>query len=39
MGVFDLPAMIDTVLEVTQKPKITYIGFSQGTSQMIYGLT
>ena len=39
MGLFDLPAMIDTVLEVTQQPKITYIGYSQGTAQMLYGLT
>ena len=39
MGVSDLPAMIDKVVEVTQQPKITYIGYSQGTSQMFYGLT
>jgi pimeloyl-ACP methyl ester carboxylesterase len=39
MGVSDLPAMIDKVLEITKQPKLTYIGYSQGTSQMFYGLT
>lgn len=39
MGVSDLPAMIDKVVEVSQNDKITYVGFSMGTSQMFYGLT
>ena len=38
MGDKDLPAMIDAVLEISQKPKITYVGFSQGTEQFLYGL-
>ena len=39
MGVSDLPAMINKVIEVSGQPKVTYIGYSQGTSQMFYGLT
>ncbi|ENN79470.1 hypothetical protein YQE_04114, partial [Dendroctonus ponderosae] len=33
MGKFDLPAMIDYVLMQTQKTKIPYVGFSEGTTQ------
>lgn len=32
IGVFDLPAMIDYVLRITEKPKLHYIGHSQGTT-------
>ena len=38
MGRYDQPANISKILAVTGKPKLTYIGYSQGTSQMIYGL-
>ena len=38
MGIYDLPAEIDKILEVTGKPKLTLIGYSQGTSQTYYGL-
>ena len=38
MGRYDQPANINKILSVTGKPKVTYIGYSQGTSQMIYGL-
>ena len=31
--------MINKVVEVSGQPKVTYIGYSQGTSQMFYGLT
>jgi lysosomal acid lipase/cholesteryl ester hydrolase len=32
MGKYDLPAMIDFILEKTGAPDLTYIGHSQGTS-------
>ena len=32
MGLYDLPAEIDKILEVTRKPKVTLIGYSQGSS-------
>ena len=38
MGNKDLPAMIDQILKVSTQPKITYIGYSQGTTQMVAGL-
>lgn len=38
MGKYDLPAAIDYVRHVTDQDKIAYIGHSQGTSQMYYGL-
>ena len=38
MGTLDLPAMVQFILKVTSKEKLTYIGFSQGTTQMLYGL-
>mmetsp|Transcript_44395 Transcript_44395/g.58895 ORF Transcript_44395/g.58895 Transcript_44395/m.58895 type:complete len:118 (-) Transcript_44395:363-716(-) len=38
MGYYDMPAQVDKVLEVTNKPKVTIIGFSQGSAQSIYGL-
>jgi lysosomal acid lipase/cholesteryl ester hydrolase len=39
MGLHDLPAIIDTIISLTGVGKITYIGHSQGTSQMFAGLT
>ena len=39
LGEYDLPAQIDKVRLVTGQDKITYIGHSQGTSQMFYALT
>ena len=38
MGIYDQPAFIDKILEVTGKDKVTYVGFSNGTAQMFYGL-
>ena len=38
MGQYDLPAEIDKILEVTAKPKLTYLGYSQGSSQAFYAL-
>jgi lysosomal acid lipase/cholesteryl ester hydrolase len=32
IGQFDLPTMIDFVLEKTKKSKLFYVGFSQGTT-------
>ena len=31
MAKFDLPAMVDYVLNITGQPKLVYIGHSQGT--------
>lgn len=38
MGEYDLPAFVEKVLEVTGKPKVTLMGYSQGTSSIFYGL-
>ena len=38
MGVYDIPACVDRILEVTNKPKVTLIGYSQGSAQIYYGL-
>lgn len=38
MGLYDQPAFIDKILEVTGKDKVTYVGYSNGTAQMFYGL-
>ena len=35
---YDLKAEIDKIIEVTGEPKITYIGYAQGTFLMFYGL-
>ena len=39
MALFDLPAMIGFILEHTKQEKLSYIGHSQGTSQMFYALS
>ena len=38
MGIYDIPACLDKIIEVTGKPKVTLIGYSQGASQIYYGL-
>lgn len=38
-GVKDIPSEIDVVLSVSGADKLTYIGYSQGTAQMFYGLS
>lgn len=38
MGVYDDVANIKFVKEKTQKPKVSYLGVSQGTVQMFYAL-
>ena len=35
---YDLPAEIEKVLEISQQPKLVYIGYSRGTSQMFLAL-
>ena len=35
---YDLHAEIDKIIEVTEKPKVTYIGYSQGSAQGLYAL-
>ena len=39
LGKFDVPAQIDYVLKSTGKQKLSYMGHSQGTSQMFTALT
>lgn len=39
LGDFDAPAQIDFVREMTGVEKLTYIGHSQGTTQMFYALS
>ena len=39
MGLYDVPANIDLVLDKTGAPRVSYIGYSQGTIQMFYALT
>ena len=38
MGKYDVKANIDFVLRITNQPKLTYVGHSQGTSQMFAAL-
>ena len=38
LAMYDLPATIDKVIEVTGQPQITYVGYSQSTFTMFYGL-
>ena len=39
MGKYDAPAQIDFVRTFTKQPKVTYIGHSQGTTQMFYAIS
>ena len=39
LGKYDLPAQVDYVLEQTGQQKITYLGHSQGTTQMFTALS
>jgi len=39
MGDHDAPSQIDFVRQQTGNDKVTYIGHSQGTSQMFYALS
>ena len=39
MGTYDAKANIDKVRELTGYDKILYLGYSQGTTQMFYGLS
>jgi len=39
MGRYDAPAVIKYIREVTGRSKITYLGHSEGTTQMFYSLT
>ena len=38
MGVYDLPAFITKIKEVTGVRKVAYIGYDNGATQMLYGL-
>ena len=38
MGKYDVPANVAKVTEVAGVEKVSYIGFSLGTSQMFYAL-
>ena len=39
MGTYDTPANIKMIKEQTSHDKILYLGYSQGTTQMFYGLS
>jgi pimeloyl-ACP methyl ester carboxylesterase len=39
MGLYDVPANIDTVLRVSGYPTLNYVGHSQGTTQMFVAAT
>ena len=39
MGKFDAPEQVDYVRKYTQQEKITYIGHSQGTTQLFYAMS
>lgn len=39
MGEFDLPAVVDFCLQVSQQAKLTYVGHSQGSTQLIAALS
>ena len=32
MGVYDLPPVLDKITTVTGRPKVTFIGYSHGTT-------
>lgn len=39
LGIYDVPAEIDFILEVTGQEKLSFIGHSMGTTQMLTGLS
>ena len=39
MGKFDAPEQVDYVRRYTDQDKITYIGHSQGTTQLFYAMS
>ena len=39
MGIYDVPAEIDFILNLTGHSNLTYIGHSQGSTQMMIGLS
>jgi hypothetical protein len=39
MSQYDIPASLDYITNLTGKQKVAYIGHSQGTTQMFYGLS
>lgn len=39
MGRYDVIANIQAIIKKTQQPKLVYVGYSQGTSQMLYALS
>ena len=38
MGKYDVPAMLDKIIEESGNESVSYVGYSQGTSQLFYGL-
>jgi hypothetical protein len=38
MGLYDLPAFILKMKEVTKKPKISYVGYDNGATELLYAL-
>ena len=38
MGLYDIPAFVEKILEVTGQPNVTLIGYSQGGAQIFYAL-
>jgi lysosomal acid lipase/cholesteryl ester hydrolase len=39
MGLYDLPAIIDFILNVTGTEKLKYVGHSEGTTQLFMAAT
>ena len=37
-GQYDVPAQLDKITEVNGNNKVTYVGYSQGSTQMLYGI-
>ena len=38
MGLYDIPAVVETILKVSEADKLSIVGHSQGTSQVWYAL-
>ena len=38
MGMYDIPAMLETIVDVSGNEKVSYVGLSQGSTQMFYVL-